>query len=77
MGGENVILYRRITQDKNIVFAEHFNAHFQNGWNRENISPKNSLPQKLKSPISRNPQPPQLRILLRPKSDKTKNTCKV
>ena len=33
MGRENVILYRRISQDKNIVFAEHFNAHFQNGWN--------------------------------------------
>ncbi|MBR6400726.1 MAG: transposase [Firmicutes bacterium] len=46
MGGENVIFHIRISQNKNIVFAEHFNAHFQNGWNRENISPKNSLPQK-------------------------------
>ena len=33
MGGRNVILYGIISQDKNIAFAEHFNAHFQNGWN--------------------------------------------
>ena len=46
MGGRNVILYGNISQDKNIVFAEHFNAHFQSGRNRENISPKNSLPKK-------------------------------
>ena len=33
MGGESVIMYGRISQDKNIVFEEHFTAHFQNGWN--------------------------------------------
>ena len=43
---EKAILYERMSQDKNIIFAEYFNAHFQNGWNRKNISPKNSLPQK-------------------------------
>ena len=33
MGGRNVILYGRISQNKNIVFAEHLNDHFQNGKN--------------------------------------------
>ena len=75
MGGRNVIFtkeYRKtkISSLRNTSTPISKTAGIEKIFLRKILCRKNK-----KSPISRNPQPPQLRVFLRPKSDKQKCTC--